>query len=171
LRNAIKKKNGYAKECDEEIKTEYSKIKSRVRRLHHASEVFYSAFPAVHYPHFRADTKKKVRGGLAKAWKGSFDWLAHGRHWRHLNDRMGKYGKEMVGIGEACSTMAHCVCGTLHSPGRHHLHHCPNEKCKKVTVRDECARMIGVIGDVKILQRKAVLADGRNGISAPASAN
>jgi hypothetical protein len=34
---------------------------------------------------------------------------------------------------------------------------------------DECARMIGVTGDVKILQRKVVLADGRNG-PVPASA-
>jgi hypothetical protein len=97
------------------------------------------------------------------------DWLGHGRYWRETNDRMAKYGKEMTGLGEACSTMAHCVCGTLHSPGRHHLHHCPNTECKRVTVRDECARMIGVIGDVKILQRKVELADGRNG-PVPASA-
>jgi hypothetical protein len=116
----------------------------------------------VHYPHFRADTKKKVRGGLAKAWKAPLDWLAHAAHWKHLCDRMGKYGNEMVGIGEACSTMAHCVCGTLHSPGRHHLHHCPNSECKRVTVRDECARVMGVIGDVKILQRKVIsLANSR----------
>jgi hypothetical protein len=170
LRNNIKKDDPFAVALDKDIKDEYSKIKSRVERLHHSTQVFYSAFPAVHLPHFRPDTKKKVRGGLAKPWKASFDWLGHGRHWREVSARMAKYGKEMVGIGEACSTMAHCVCGTLHSPGRHHLHHCPNEKCKKVTVRDECARMIGVIGDVKILQRKAVLADGRNGVSAPASA-
>jgi hypothetical protein len=36
----------------------------------------------------------------------------------------------------------------------------------RVTAREECARMIG---DVKILQRKVVLADGRNG-PVPASA-
>jgi hypothetical protein len=36
-------------------------------------------------------------------------------------------------------------------------------------VRDECARIIGVIGDVKIVQWKVVLADGRNG-PVPASA-
>jgi hypothetical protein len=72
---------------------------------------------------------------------------------------------------EACSTMANYVCGTLHSPGRYHLHHCPNPDCKRVTVRDECARMIRVVGD-KILQRKVVLAGGRNGdLQDPASAN
>jgi hypothetical protein len=43
-------------------------------------EVFYSAFPAVHYPHFRADTKKKVRGGLAKLGRGRLTGLL-GRHW------------------------------------------------------------------------------------------
>jgi hypothetical protein len=59
--------------------------------------------------------------------------------------------------------MAKCVCGTLHSPVRHHLHHCLNPDCKRVTVRDKCAMVIGVIGDVKILQRKVVLAGGRNG--------
>jgi hypothetical protein len=167
----IKKENVHAVAWDKEIKTEFSKIKSRVNRLHHSSEMFYTAFPSVHYPHFRADTKKKVRGGLAKAWKAPLDWLAHGRHWRHLCDRMGKYGNEMVGLSEACSTMANCVCGTIHSPGRHHLHHCPKPDCKRVKVRDECPRMIGVMGDCRILQRKAVLADGRKGVSAPASAN
>jgi hypothetical protein len=60
---------------------------------------------------------------------------------------MALYGNEMVGFSEACSTMANCVCGTLHSPGRPLFHHCPNPACKRVKVRDECARMIGVIGE------------------------
>jgi hypothetical protein len=172
LRNKIKKETKCAVDWEAEIQKEYSKIKSRVDRIHHATVVFYSAFNAVHYPHFRADTKKKIRGGLAKEWKAPLDWLAHGRHWKKLCARMGLYGKEMVALSEACSTMANCVCGTLHSPGRHHLHHCPREDCRKVTVRDECPRIMGVMGDVRILQRKVVLAGGRNGVlSAPASAN
>jgi hypothetical protein len=171
----IKKENVYAVAWDKQFKTEYSKIKSRVNRLHNASEVFYSAFPALHYPHFRADTKKKVRGGLVKAWKAPLDWLAHCRHWRHLCDRMALYGNEMVGLSETCSTMANCVCGTIHSPGRHHFkmigcHHF-SYYCKRVKVRYECPRMIGVMGDCRILQRKAVLADGRKGVPASASAN
>jgi hypothetical protein len=152
MKESIKDACPFARECDENVKIEYSKIKSRVQRLHKAVNAFYPHFNAVHYPHFRTDTKNKVRGGLSKAWKSNLDWLAHGRHWKQLQRRMGLYGKEMVGVGEACSTMGHCVCGTLHSPGRHHLHHCPKESCKRVTVRDECARVIGVMGDVKILQ-------------------
>jgi hypothetical protein len=85
--------NVHAVAWDKEIKAEYSKIKSRVKsrvliRLHHSSEMFYTAFPAVNYPHFRVDTKKKVRGGHAKAWKAPIDWLAHCRHWKHLAARM-----------------------------------------------------------------------------------
>jgi hypothetical protein len=163
LRYIIKKENPFAIALGKEVKKEYSKIKSRDDRLHYSTQVFYSAFPALHLPHFRPDTKKKVRGGLSKAWKSNLDWLGRGRHWRKTNDRMSKYGREMTSLGEPCSTMAQCVCGTLHSPGRHHLHHCPNTECKSVTVRDEYARMIVVIGDVKILERKVVLADGRNG--------
>jgi hypothetical protein len=59
LRNIIKKENPFAIALDEEVKTEYSKIKSRVDRLHHSAQVFYSAFPALHLPHFRPDTKKR----------------------------------------------------------------------------------------------------------------
>jgi hypothetical protein len=76
----IGNENVYAFAWDKEVKKEYSKIKSRVDRLHHASEVFYSAFPAVNYPHFRADTKKNVQGSLAKAWKAPLDRIAHCRH-------------------------------------------------------------------------------------------
>jgi hypothetical protein len=109
LRNMIKKENVHAVAWDKEIKAEYSKINSRVNRLHHSSDMFYTAFPVVHYPHFRADTKKKVRGGLAKAWKAPLDWLAHCSHWKQLAARMALYGNEMVGLSEACSTMGLCI--------------------------------------------------------------
>jgi hypothetical protein len=51
LRNIIEKENPFAIALDEEVKKEYSKIKSRVDRLHHSTQVFYSTFPALHLPH------------------------------------------------------------------------------------------------------------------------
>jgi len=147
-----------------EISNKRKKLKASVKRLHHISETFLSQFPTVCYPDFLPELKKKRKGGLAKRWKGPMQMLAFGRHRNHLRARMKKVGNEMIGISEVCSTMAQCVCGTLHSPGTHFVHHCPNKECKKVTLRDECGRIMGIIADTKILQRKAELADGRNGI-------
>lgn len=156
------------KDWNDEIVLERSKIKSKVKRLHHVTQTLLTGFSSVSYPKFMVDTKIKAKGGLAKAWKSPMNQLSFGRFRSNLVSRMAKYGKEVNGPSEACSTMAHCVCGTLHSPGRHWLHHCPNAECRKVTFRDECGRMIGVMGDIRILQRKAVTASGSTGIPTPA---
>jgi hypothetical protein len=46
----------------------------------------------------------------------------------------------VVPVGEPCSTMTCPVCGTLHSPGTHYLHSCPN--CQSTSIRGESGRAI-----------------------------
>ncbi len=147
------------------MESERGKIRSMTKRLHHASITLLSSFSTVCLPKFRVDLKKKACGGLAKGWKSPMNYLGFGSHHMKLKWRMQKLGKTLTEPSEACSTMAHCVCGTLHSPGTHWLHHCPNPKCRKVTFRDECGRMIGILSDIRILQRRAEQARGSNGLT------
>jgi hypothetical protein len=99
-------------------------------------------------PQFKADQKMLKKGPkqLGKSWKQTASDLAHGKCREQVIRKTGRLGKAYVPVGEICSTMVDPVCGTLHSPGIHHLHSCPN--CQSTSIRDESGRAIGLMACV-----------------------
>jgi hypothetical protein len=95
--------------------------------------------------------KKPGRNELAKEWKTALSAQRHAEHRKKCVYKAGLRGVCINGPGEACSTMACPGCEVLHSPGTHWLHHCPNVRCKRISVRDECAREIGNLCDTRVL--------------------
>jgi hypothetical protein len=130
-------------------------ITKTVDQCHHAATVFKTSYSVILSPKFAANKgmlkRKAGGGGLSKEWKGNISRMRHAGHLVKLVRKVGILGKVITRPTEACSTMKCPYCPTLHHPGRHWLHHCPNKKCQKVTVRDECAREISNFADARIL--------------------
>jgi hypothetical protein len=130
-------------------------ITKTVDSCHHAATVFKTSYSVIISPKFAANKgslrTKAGGGGLAKDVKTEMSRMRHAGHLAKLMKKVGILGKVIVGPSEACSTMKCPACTTLHHPGLHWLHHCPNKECKKIVVRDECAREISNLGDTRIL--------------------
>jgi len=119
-------------------------VTDMVDKCHHATTVFKTSYKVILSPKFAANKgslkTKAGGGGLDKGVKTPMSRMRHAGHRVKFVRKAGIMGKVVVGPIEACSTMKCTDCPTLHHPGRHWLHHCPNKRCKKVTVRDECGR-------------------------------
>jgi hypothetical protein len=89
---------------------------------------------------------KKGPKQLDKSWKQITSDLAHGKCREQVIRKTGRLGKAYVPVVEPCSTLVDPVCGTLHSPGTHYLHSCPN--CQSTLIRDESGRACGLMACV-----------------------